>query len=105
MADKKTIEGLIFEKKLTFIEVCNDLHVSKKFVIDLIEHGLLEQNVDDVEKLSFDEELIQKIMKAQKFHEQLNVNTPGVLVILDLLDELEEVRSELEILKRHLGWK
>lgn len=103
MTEKTILRGLVFEQHISFIEVCKKLDISEDFILELLEHGLVE-NIQDVKNLNFDEKLINKIMKAQHFKSDLEVNTPGVMVILDLLDEVEQLRTEMDILKRHLDY-
>lgn len=103
MQHDKILSGLIMgEKKISFIQVCKIYHISEKWLSELLEYGLIESSEKKLSDLTFDEHLLAKVQKAHRFYEDLDVNIPGVLVILDLLEELDKTKKELDILQRHV---
>lgn len=103
MEEKQILSGLVIgDKEISFIQVCKLYHISENWLEDLLKHGLIDNTDENPKNLTFDEKLLTQIQKAHRFHEDLDVNIPGVMVILDLLEELENTKEELDILKRHI---
>lgn len=52
------------------------------------------------EALSLSPQMIERIRMAYRLHCELEINGPGIILALELLDEMSEIRNELNILKR-----
>ncbi len=93
MDDKATI---------SFIQVCQTYHISEAMLVDLLEHGLFHDVTQPIKKVEFNPPMLNRIQSARRLQEDLGVNLPGVVLVLELRDELEQMRHELEILRRHV---
>jgi chaperone modulatory protein CbpM len=102
MDDKTVIAGVLMDgsASLTFVEVCQTCHISKDDLLNLIEHGFLEQQALLSQQIN--EDALAKIQSACRLQEDLGLNIPGVVLAMELLEELVQVREELNILQRHL---
>lgn len=101
--DVKT--GMLMDEhtRVSFVEVCKTCHISEDFLIELVEHGLVKMTIKNIEQQTFDYHTICRIQSAKRLQHDLDVNTAGVVLALELLDELKHVREELAILQRHVG--
>ena len=96
--------GVLIEEttSISFIEVCRKYSIPEELLIEMIEHGLFptHQNIDK-EQVALSQKDLRRIESAFRLHKDLGINLPGVALALDLLDELEHLRKELEILNKH----
>ena len=86
----------------SFVEVCRQYSVSEEILCEILEHGLITEISTPNKHLMFEPEHLQRILAACRLHTDLEINTHGVILALELMDELRELRRELEILRRHL---
>jgi chaperone modulatory protein CbpM len=106
MEEKRvTIQGVVVEETstITFVEVCNQFNVTEEFLKEIMEHGLFQSESAELLEMSFDQKSISKIRSAQRLQEDLGVNIPGVVLVLELLEEMEALRKELHILRHHVN--
>jgi len=104
MSQQEIITGVLINdgQTLSFVEVCQSCHLSEKFLIDLLEHGLLGDVSGDYKHVTFEPAMLARIRSAYRLHHDLEMDLQGVLMVLDLLDEMEKMHNELEILKRNV---
>ncbi len=90
------IEGIILEeqKELSLGELCRLCRVHADYVLDLIDEGILEPEGDD-RGLQFHGECVVRTCKAISLQRDMGLNLPGVAMVLDLLDEVEELRETI----------
>ncbi|MDF1758524.1 MAG: chaperone modulator CbpM [Legionellaceae bacterium] len=101
-----TVGVLVDEQSsISFVEVCEYCEVSEKELLEMLEHGLISSIDMPSEQLQFDREMLKRIESAYRLQEDLGLNAAGVVLALELMDELQELNQELEILKRHLNPK
>jgi len=98
--DKKmtaTLVGTILEEEvvLSLGELCRASQLSAERVIELANEGIVEPIGRSPEAWRFRGVSLQRIRCAQRLEEDLGVNTAGVALVLDLLDELERLRARL----------
>jgi len=104
--DRNTvITGVLLDENTTisFPQVCHTYHISEDVLIELLEHGLIKEITPPVKQVNFNPVMLNRIQSARRLQEDLGVNLQGVILALELRDELESVRRELEILRRHIG--
>jgi chaperone modulatory protein CbpM len=78
-------------------EVCRAYGIEHSFLISMIEYGIIELHDDQI----MDTSALHSIGIASRLHRELQVNTAGIAIILDLLDELESAKTRLSVLERH----
>lgn len=101
MADQTIIAGILMDENTTisFVEVCRRCNISEEVLTDMIEHGLVnlpQKNMD------IDQHAFYRIQSACRLLQDLGINSSGVVLIMELLDELEKARAELNILQHHV---
>ncbi len=104
MDDKTIVAGVLMDEQSTisFVDVCQKCNLSEEMLLDMIEHGLCNQQVVHLQTTYFDEKTLSRIQSACRIQHDLGINVPGVVLVLELLDELEQLRNELNILQHHV---
>lgn len=98
-----TVGVLIDEQtSISFVDVCARHGISEDVLLDLLEHGLLSEVNRPSRQLVFDLNMLNRIYSACRLHDDLGINSSGVVLALELMDELEQLQGELRVLQRHL---
>ena len=87
------------EQSITFIEICQKCNLKEEELQEMLEHGLFEDNGTKTVNLT----TLKRIESAYRLQADLGVNIPGAALALELLDELQLLRSELDFLRKHLA--
>lgn len=93
---------LIEEETYTFVEVCEKYELTKQMLEELMEYGLFQLRTKNIQQESFDSKILSRIQSARRLQNDLGINIPGVVLALELIDELEVLKKELQILKKHI---
>ena len=98
MADKRTtvaiLSGEIVEQcePLSLGEVCRQYAVHAEWIIDLVDEGILEPQGEQQMQWRFSGECCRRIGIVLRLQRDLSINLAGTALVLDLLDELQELR-------------
>ncbi|WP_296188210.1 chaperone modulator CbpM [Pseudomonas sp. UBA1879] len=84
-------------------EFCQVVDVPVAYVIEIVEHGIVEPQGHKPDDWLFDTYSLSIAKRAAKLHHDLAMEWDGVALALNLLDELEQVRAENRMLKQRLG--
>ncbi len=76
-------------------EICALCRVDNDLVYELISEGVLTPTGASPETWRFNAVAIKRIQVTLRLQTDLRVNLPGAALALDLLEELEELRSRL----------
>lgn len=87
---------------ISYTEVCHLHHISEDELNELLEYGLFAHLTSSITQASFDQGMLNRIHSARRLQIDLGINSPGVVAILELRDELDELRNQLAILRRHV---
>lgn len=103
MNKEQVLVGMLIEDTsyFSFQEVCERYHIPKELLAEMIEYGLFSPQSAPVEQYYLSPRDLKRLESAFRLHRDLEVNLPGVALALDLLEQLEEMRSELEIMRKH----
>lgn len=91
------------EVELTLAELCRSCGLSAEFVVELVQFGVVEPLGREPGRWRFRGTSVRRVRRARRLERDLGVNTAGVALALDLLDELERLRARLERLEG--GWR
>lgn len=80
---------------LGFSEICTLCQVKDDLVREMIYEGVLIPEGSSQESWRFDGLAVKKIHITLRLQNDLRVNLPGAALALNLLEELEELRSQL----------
>ena len=85
---------------ITITEVCQRYSISESTVQEMVEYGLFQIEVTHTTIIS--SEALRKIESALRLQRDLGINLPGVVLALELIEELETLRSEVQFLHKYL---
>jgi chaperone modulatory protein CbpM len=88
--------------ELTLDELCSACNVTPEFVEQLVEYGIIELDNEPIETHRFEPEHLRRVRTIVHLQRDLEVNLPGAAVVIDLMDEIEEMRAKIEMMERHL---
>jgi chaperone modulatory protein CbpM len=84
-----------FSSACTLEELCSSCRVEADWVAALVEQGALEPSGQTRSEWRFTRLSVVRVAKARRLERDLELNPPGLAVVLDLLDDLEELRALL----------
>ena len=84
------------EIHLTLVELCRVCRVGEEQVFGWVGEGVLEPIGETPEQWRFAGQSLRRTRVAMHLTRDLEVNTPGVALALDLLDEIEALRARLQ---------
>lgn len=87
------------ESQLTLGELCVACSVHAERIIELVDEGVLEPSGREAGRWRFAGGSLHRARIACRLQRDLGVNTAGAALILDLMDELEELRMQLNRLR------
>ena len=85
----------------TLEEICLACHVDTDWVAGLVEHGVIEPTGAAMPDWHFTCLAIVRVARAKRLERDLHLNTPGIALVLELLDEIEALRSRLKAHEGH----
>ncbi len=100
MAQKFT--SIVIDDSVTYSlrEICDAWGVYGERVVELVEYGIIEPRGDHPANWRFDARAMFRARRALKLSQDLGINLAGVSLALELLDELEALRLEVNRLSR-----
>ncbi len=90
----KAIVGTVLDDSVTVSidQVCRVCRVQAEWVIELVEHGVVEP-VHRGSKWHFRGSELSRLRRAVSLQRDLGINPAGIALILELMDELEALRA------------
>ena len=88
------------QEPLTLEELCKACGISIGFINELIAYDIIHP-ADELEERVFDLEELKRIKTALRLQRDLEVNLAGAALVLDLLEELEELRAQMALMTKH----
>jgi chaperone modulatory protein CbpM len=76
-------------------EFCATLQIERRWVVELVDSGLLEPRGADPDAWRFPASALARVRSAARLVEDLGVNLAGAAVILDLLEERRQLLARL----------
>ena len=83
------------DTEMTLVELCQACSVQEDDVRVWVSEGVLHPSADPGQPMRFRGASLRRARVAVRLTRDLEVNTPGVALALDLLDEIAELRSRL----------
>lgn len=88
--------GIILEDdRLTLAQLCQACNVHTEWVISLVEEGILEPEGKETHQWHFSGSTLVRVRSALRLQQDLGVNLAGIGLALDLMEELENLRVQL----------
>ena len=96
------ITGSILEEEstLTLAEICINCHSPAETIIKLVDHGIIspcenETRTKNVSQWQFQRNDLVRADKALRLKKDLGINLAGIALVLELMDELTDLRNQL----------
>jgi chaperone modulatory protein CbpM len=86
---------------LTLVELCHACRGSEDLVQALVMEGALQPSGQQPQDWRFSGTALRRARLAQRLAEDLEINTPGVALALDLLDQIDMLKAQLVRVGRH----
>jgi chaperone modulatory protein CbpM len=87
---------LIEDDTLTLGQLCQACGVHADWVISLVEESIIEPQGDEIRNWRFSGASLKRVRSALRLEQDLAINLAGVAVVLNLLEELEELRKHIK---------
>lgn len=97
------VEGVLQDATITYTitEIQALCVVDKQMLEEMVAHGILEPAMGETfDSWIFDYLALHRAQRALRLHQDLAINWPGIALALDLLDELQELRQTVAVLKK-----
>ena len=93
------LTGHILEEgeRLSLAQLCRACGVHAEWVVGLVEEGVLEPTGSTMAQWRFTGASLRRVHVALRLQRDLGVNTSGVALALELMDEIRELRARLDI--------
>lgn len=88
------------EDELSLDELCQACSLEAGRIVELVDEGILRPDGRDRTTWRFTYLSIEVVGKTRRLQQDLGVNLPGAALALELLEEIERLRSHLEVLDR-----
>jgi chaperone modulatory protein CbpM len=91
------LSGIILEDtaRLTLRELCDACAVNAEFITELIDEGVLEPAGTEKSHWCFTGFSLHRVRTAKRLQRDLGINLAGVALALELLDEVRQLREQL----------
>ncbi len=86
---------------ITIKDFCSSHEIEESFVFTLSEYDLVTVEIQEQEHYIHQEEL-PKLEKMVRLHQDLGINLEGLEAIHHLLEKVEQMQSEVNLLKNKL---
>jgi chaperone modulatory protein CbpM len=83
------------DMELSLNELCRACRLPAERVFELVEHGVIEPVGPEPGRWRFQAITLRRVRLVQRLEQDLGVNVAGAALALDLLDELETLRTRL----------
>jgi chaperone modulatory protein CbpM len=97
--NKGTLSGDIFEEYavLSVDDLSRLCAVDRNAIVELVEEGVLTVIEVDATEWRFPGAALRRARTAMRLQRDLEVNLPGVALALELMEQLDRLRRELEV--------
>lgn len=96
---KKLHVGELLDDQVEFTlsELCFSINCNEDWIFQLVEEGVIEPKNDSDKNLKFSGTNLKKVHSAMRLEHDLGINIAGVALVLDLVEEIEQLRLKIEL--------
>ena len=98
-AQKGSLNGLILDEDCCFSlgELSTACSVHTEYIIELVNEGIVEPTELQVEQRhwTFSGRSLLRARKARRLQQDLGINLAGAALVLDMMEEIEQLRERL----------
>lgn len=89
--------------RFTVTEFCKSVQISEDILNEIIDEGILDPSGTTPETWYFDAHMAEVARRAIRLQKELDIEWAGIAVAMDLLKELDQLRTENDRLRQRLG--
>jgi chaperone modulatory protein CbpM len=78
-------------------DLCHACNVEVEWVAELAEHGVIEPKGGARSEWKFSSLSVVRVAKAKRLERDLGLNAAGIALVLELLSEIEDLRTRLSV--------
>ena len=95
---KTTLAGIVLDESIdvSVDELCVTCSATSSWVVELVEEGIIEPIDPAATEWRFQGPSVTRAQVAMRLKRDLDINTPGIALALDLLEEIHGLRQRLE---------
>ena len=79
------------------------LPLNRELIIEMVDLGIVEPAGTQPHEWQFDIDMLAAARRAWRLHQQLQVDWPGIALAMQLLQQLDELKSENQRLRSQLN--
>jgi chaperone modulatory protein CbpM len=97
----KLLSGDLLDEdvEMTLEQLCRACELSEKEIIELVEQGIIDPMGPEPAEWRFVSISLRRVRITRNLQRDLGINAPGAALALELLEEIEELRSRLQRLE------
>jgi len=92
------------EASYSLEEFCALCHIDQSVMIQLVEEGIVVANGARPASWTFSFRMVKRLKRAYRLRRDLDLDLPGVALSVELLEQIDQLREELDSLKRRTGF-
>lgn len=92
------VEVLTSDQLYSLSELCSICKLDETSVVEFIDYGVIVS--ESSEAKYFTQRQLQRLLRGRRLQHDLELNHAGVALALDLLETIEQLKQDLERLKR-----
>lgn len=100
--NQNDIELLNEQLSYSLRELCELCNLHAEGIIEMVEFGIIEPIGDTPPQWQFPGTTVIRVKKALRLQSDLDINLSGIALSLDLLDEINQLRYEVQELQNRL---
>lgn len=87
---------------LSLEQLCLACNVTPDYIQELVEYAVIELETDSLEHYQFNPIHLRRVRTVTHLQQDLDVNLSGATLIVDLLDEMEQMRMQIAVLQKQI---
>lgn len=97
------LRGDLMDEKLrlTLAELCRTTQLPAQEIFEYVEYGVIEPLGTEQSQWRFETLCLKRVQSAKRLQRDLGINTAGVALALDLLEEVEALRRRIRRLEQY----
>jgi len=100
----RTVTGVVLDEQVVYSlqDICRVCDTPSEWIIELVEEGILRPSGPRHADWQFPGNSLHTALRAHRLQRDLGLNVPGVALALELLDEIDALRSRINALEGFL---
>jgi len=102
MAEQSILTGIMVEDTTEFTlgELSRACGKPAEWILALVEEGVIEPVGADKTRWRFQGHCLRRVRIVQRLESDLGINLAGAALVLDLLEEIEKLRSKVSVMEQ-----